>query len=862
MNNKIMNRAAFWLLVIAILLSSGTVSTSALAGFTEQQFKLHRDNIVQILARPNDPAYAKQDYLQQIGAEAAWDEARENPGLIIAVVDTGVDLEHPDLRDNLVPGINLIDPALPPRDDNGHGTQVAGILAAVANNGQGVSGLLWKAKIMPIKALDSNGRGDEVKLAEAIRYAVNQGAKIVVLSVGLLSDDPFLREVVEYAEAQQVLLVAATGNDEGNVVRYPAAYPTVLAVGGIHTENEIEPRSNYGPEIDVVAPWTVYTTAIGGSYELKEGTSMAAPQAAAVAALIWNKYPQMKPYMVRNHLKQTAQSLDPEGWSIYTGYGLIRADQALKQPYLEDRFEPNNVRKDAKPYAINRILSAALSSGSDADWFYVDSPYDGTLKLTMDQGESVRNQIRLQVYQGLSDENKAYYPSAQEPLWISVSKGRTYLRITALDLKERGAIPYRFVSDFHIYRDPFEDNDRNYKAYTLPSRSQKIIGTFDVKGDEDWFLFRVERPGTLSLKLNVDTARIDPVLMVQRQGEKEVVHDRRGPGEPELATPFDVLPGQYFLRVSMLPEAPAIGEYVLDIDYSEKLIDPNEPNDRSFQASMIAFDYEYGGVFDFDQDTDWFQFRLEEQSFVQAVLSDIPRNRTVTMQLTGNSFETLSSVTSGLNQTGADIKMPLPKGIYYLKLNTDSAFSHQMYHLKVSSWLMSGGFVDIEGHWARDELLKLMSKGILQGSGELEFQPDRNMTRAEAVAAITRAYGLRSQATNSFNDVLEIHWAHTAISAAVQAGIVNGYPDGSFRPDAPVTRMEMTAMLARALGIEVLTTPMAAPFSDVEESYWGSGLLLEMRTKGWISGYDDGSFDTERFATRAEFSALISRTLP
>ncbi|WP_144353445.1 S8 family serine peptidase, partial [Paenibacillus darwinianus] len=228
---------------------------------------------------PNDPELGKQVYLRQIRADKAWTLANKRSNITIALVDTGVDLDHPDLQGNLVGGTNLVQPGKPPEDDNGHGTNVAGVVAAVGDNRIGTAGILWKAGIMPIKALDSQGYGEEDRLGEAILYAVNHGAQIVVLSVGLYRYSPYMRDIVQYAESKGVLLVAAGGNDGKELsskvaVKYPAAYPTVLAVAGATASGAPEMRSNPGPEIDVAASWRVYTTALGGGYKSQEGTSM------------------------------------------------------------------------------------------------------------------------------------------------------------------------------------------------------------------------------------------------------------------------------------------------------------------------------------------------------------------------------------------------------------------------------------------------------------------------------------------------------------------------------------------------------------------------------------------------------------
>ena len=297
----------------------------------------------------NDPYLSRQAYLDLIGAKKAWNTVHDQTDITIALVDTGVDFNHPDLKNILLGGVNLLEPSQRPQDDNGHGTNVAGVLAASGNNGAGIAGILWRSRIMPIKALDKDGAGDESKLGEGILYAVRKGATIVVLSVGLYRYSAYMRDIVQYAESKGVLLVAASGNDGMQLgsrvaVEYPAAYPTVLAVGGVKPNGQPEPRSNSGPEIDIAAPWNVFTTALGGGYKEEEGTSMAAPQAAAAAALVLMVNPHFKPYQVRELLRQTAKDIGNPGIDEATGYGLLQIDKAVTAELKPDAYEPNDTR--------------------------------------------------------------------------------------------------------------------------------------------------------------------------------------------------------------------------------------------------------------------------------------------------------------------------------------------------------------------------------------------------------------------------------------------------------------------------------------------------------------------------------------
>ncbi|WP_072337222.1 S8 family serine peptidase [Paenibacillus sp. UNCCL117] len=809
-------------------------------------------------ADADDPFYTKQINLQHIHMSEAWDISQGNTGMIIAIVDTGVQLSHPDLKRNLVNGANLLNPSLPPEDDNGHGTNVAGIIGAVGNNDRGVAGMLWNAKMMPIKALKADGSGDEQMLGEAIRYAVDHGARIVVLSLGLNKYSAYLSDIVRYAEERDVLLVAATGN-EGNRVKYPAAYPTVLAVGGAGENGKADSRSNTGLEIDVVAPWNVFTTAMGGSYEGKDGTSMAAPQVAAAAALAWGQRPDLKAYQIRQWIRQTADDLGPKGWDPSTGYGMLRVDRLLKEPYIEDGYEPNQRKDQAKLISPSKKISAAFEGGTDADWFMLDAPYDGTINLSFDieagQSVTVQHTDASGALSSKTVENGQTVP-------FKVTKGRSYVQLQLKDRNHTATVPYQLSVLFDIYRDPFEDNDKQYKAYVLPGRSQTIKGTFHQYHDADWFEFPVEQSGSLKLTLTVDTARMDPVLLVQRQGEKSIVIDKGEDGEAETYELPEVFPGSYYFRVANVKEYenPIVGEYTLRIDYDAKLIDPNEPNDRSYQATFMSLNTPYNGLLDRVGDVDWFQFKTEEESYVQIGVSDIPSPVRLYMSLYDGMLRPMGSSMNEASETSQTLSGRFAPGTYYMKLSANRTFDNRMYQVFVDAKPLTGGYTDIRHHWAVQSILALTGKKIIEGYDNYTFQPDRPITRAEAAAVLSRAFELDKQRSLAFTDLPASHWAYAYIAKAAQAGIIDGYPDRSFAPDQPVTRMEMTAMLARSMN-KTGKLRGQLPFTDIDESYWGAGLLKQMKAEGLIGGYEDGSFRPDQQATRAEFVRLLAEAL-
>ncbi len=816
---------------------------------------------VQIQAIPDDPLFSLQKHLTQIRIESAWDMVRENTNITIAVVDTGIDLTHPDLKDNLVNGRNFIDSSKPPQDDNGHGTNVAGVIGASGNNGTGISGVLWRSKIMPVKALEASGSGDESKLGQGIKYAVDNGAKIIVLSLGLYKFSPFMRDVVQYAENNHVLLVAASGND-GQDVKYPAAYPTVLAVGGVNENKQVVNRSNYGQEIDVVAPWNVYTTMLGGLYGSNEGTSMAAPQVAAVAALIWAQNPDYRPHQIRNKIRQSTEDIGPTGWDPRSGYGMLRADLALSQPYREDLYENNNTRATAKMMPLGSMLSASLSSASDQDWYMINAEYDGQVTLQFISDQSL---ARMElVYFSAGSNNGTVYSDVRTPITIPIKKGQSYVQVRASSqFTGNQALPYRIIPQFVIYADAFEDNDRQFKAYALPAQIQTITGTFHQLNDEDWFLLNILEAGSMRIRVSTDTYRMDLELLIQRQGDRARIYDFGLDGGTEFSPNIDVFPGKYYVRVrNVISEEayPVIGEYTMDINYLRKYVDPNEPNDRALQATAMTMNQNYQGVLTVN-DVDWFSFKVDQiNSYVTINLSNIPIDRMISLSLLNQVQNQLSKNINTLGNRQMVVNRLLNPGTYYVRLTANQPFDYQMYQIKVNAEPLISGYRDIKGHWAQTDIVNLTNKGIVKGYDDYLFKPNHSITRAEVVTMIVKALNLSGQQNNSFIDVNTSHWAHKEISIAAGASIINGYPDGSFRPNQPTNRAEMVAMISNALGLSGNQTgPL--PFTDTRATDWYASILRQMKAEGWINGYADGSFRPMNAATRAEFVSFVSRLI-
>ena len=818
---------------------------------------------VTISAVPDDTLYRFQQHLGLIKAEQAWERATGSDSLIIAVVDTGVDLTHPDLKDNLVTGVNLIDPGKPPQDDHGHGTNVAGVIGAVGNNKTGVTGVAWKAKLMPIKALEADGSGSEDQLGRGIRYAMERGAKIVVLSLGLYHYSEYMSEIVREAEQKGVLLVAATGND-GKDIKYPAAYPTVLAVGGVKADKQRENRSNFGPEIDVVAPWKVFTTALNGGYDYNEGTSMAAPQVAAVAALLWSQNPSLTPSQIRSHIRSTAEDLGTPGWDPYTGAGLVQADRALTLPFREDGFEPNETPQAAAMLPVPSQRSAASAGGGDRDWYKVEAKYDGTLtfKVDVDRPEDAAKLAMRREGGGLQ---AAVFSNLANPVEFSVKKGQTYyVSIYQKAANSRETIPYRLTTDFTIAADAFEDNDRQYKAYRIPSTQTTFTGTFHKVNDEDWFVYEVEQAGTLQFQVSANTYRMDLAMLIFREGGTAQFVDYAGDGGTEISPVIDVLPGKYYVRVTNLTSSgvsyPVVGQYVLKVDYAAKRIDPYEPNNRFYQATSVSSGKVYAGLLDTESDEDWFTFQVNGDSYVHVQLRGIPVDTHVSVTLFDESQQTISAEVNKTGTTSIRLGQKLSKGKYYVRLTANRPIKTTYYELEIRLEALVEGYRDVANSWALDAIRELNRRQIINGYPDHTFRPDAPVTRAEAAALLARVRGWKGTSSVRYKDVPERHWAAEAVSAATAAGVFQGYADGSFQPDRPISRAEMAAVIVRFMEATPLVSEQA-PFSDVPAGHWAAGSIWRAKERGWLKGYPGGTFHPGESTTREEFAAILYRLI-
>lgn len=283
-----------------------------------------------------------------IDTDLAWDLHTGDNSVILSIIDTGVDYNHPEFAGRIVAGYDFVNNDNDPMDDNGHGTSCAGIAAAAGNNGIGVAGVNWGCRIMPVKVLDAGGGGSNAGVAGGIIFAADNGSRVLSLSLGSNSASAALENAVNYAYGLDCVIMAARGNANNPVAHYPASYANAIAVGAISPCDERKSPSScdgenwwgssYGDDLDFMAPGTrIHTTDItgAGGYSSGDytatfnGTSAATPFAAGAAALLRSYSPGLTNAQVRQRMRDTAIDMGTPGFDNQTGYGRINAYHAL-----------------------------------------------------------------------------------------------------------------------------------------------------------------------------------------------------------------------------------------------------------------------------------------------------------------------------------------------------------------------------------------------------------------------------------------------------------------------------------------------------------------------------------------------------
>jgi len=438
----------------------------------------------------------------------------------VAVIDSGVDFKHPDLKSQVLPPYNAAAPANTSYPGD-HGTHVAGIIGAAKDNGIGGHGINPKAKLLPIDVFNGKDGANDFVIAQGILYAIEQGADVINMSLGGYGESPLMQEAVQKAIEKGVTIVAAAGNESTDNYSFPASYEGVISVGSTNDRNKLSSYSNYGPSVDLVAPGedvysTVHDEKKGASFVKFSGTSMASPVVAGVASLLKSKYPDLKPYEIEAILEKTAKDLGEKGYDLTYGHGLVDPVKALQfnvnnlpKQYSETIEESLKNAKILKKDTLN-TEKGTFKLPDEKKWYKVDLDANEYAQLTLKGANKYDYAFDLYFYPegqnkkvepiNVNDvrvgkqEGYLYKADQKGTLLIGVkdhngnysSKGNSNFAFTAQTTK---VLPIDSLDMEHmdnIEKFPFSTAGKNY---TLLSE--------DHLGDKDYFTFSVNEPTTL-----------------------------------------------------------------------------------------------------------------------------------------------------------------------------------------------------------------------------------------------------------------------------------------------------------------------------------------------------------------------------
>lgn len=283
----------------------------------------------------NDPGYKYEWDITYTEADKAWPLINQKREVKVAVLDTGIDYMHPDLKNRVEvdAGYNFVDNNYEIMDDNGHGTHISGIIAAQANNNIGLVGIVGNldVKIIPVKILDETGYGEISNIAKGIIYAVDNGVDIINLSFGIKAKSQLIADAVNYAKSKGVFVVAAAGNDNENNDNFSPASDGAFTVAAMNYNYRKAYFSDYGNSIKVAAPGVQILSTVPGGFGAWDGTSVAAPVVSGIVAMLKAENPQLSPSQIEDILESTATDIMYEGRDQESGYGLVNGYNAIKK---------------------------------------------------------------------------------------------------------------------------------------------------------------------------------------------------------------------------------------------------------------------------------------------------------------------------------------------------------------------------------------------------------------------------------------------------------------------------------------------------------------------------------------------------
>lgn len=521
----------------------------------------------------------------------------------VAVIDTGMDTKHPELKGRVLPAYNAMNPAGAPIKDV-HGTHVAGIIGANANNDVGAHGVNPNVKILPIDVFGGEWGASDYTIAQGILYAIEKGAKVINMSLGGYFSSPILEEAVQKAIDAGITVVAAAGNEATDMYSIPAAYEGVISVGATDSKNQLAEFSNYGPSVDLVAPGvdvysSIYDYTKGASFAELSGTSMASPVVAGVASLLLSKYPNLKPYQVEWILERTATDLGEKGYDLTYGNGLVNPVAALQYniknvPQQEKWNDETILAKapviDAKePY----VKQGSFTKPEEMHWVKVNVQQGESVQALLEGAETYDYKLVFRFYpEGKTTSEKPIQVNdgrageMEAKLFTAKQSGVLAIGVTDANgnysLQGKSTYTLAVQSFTELAEDGMtKENPATIEQLPFVAENLTFVPEKDAKeSDRDYFRFTVAEPTMVKFQLSpvpgVDSSLnvylaeelyrpVDPNAKDQEIPYPVAFGNNNGVSQGETLT-FEAQPGiEYVLEASSEPIG---GFYSMVLDYA------------------------------------------------------------------------------------------------------------------------------------------------------------------------------------------------------------------------------------------------------------------------------------------------------
>jgi thermitase len=867
-------------------------------------------------AIPNDTYWPEQWNFTCIKAPQAWD-VTTGDDVLVAVIDTGIDYTHEDLAGKYAGGYDFVNCDGDPMDDHWHGTHVAGTIAASTNNGKGVAGMSWGARLMGLKALDASGSGYDFDIAQAIEYAADNGARIINMSIGGPDYSATLADAVKYAQDRGCVVVAAAGNYNSNAMYYPAAYPNVIGVSATGFTGTKAAYSNYGSYVDVAAPGgdndgdtdhMILSCYIGG-YAYAVGTSMAAPHVAGLAALILSQYPSLSGTELARAVLHATDDIGASGRDDLYGYGIIDAQEAVTNDigFREEGSPAADFAGSWSVAASGYASDGAYRYSSTAD-DYATFTFGGTGIVWIASTGTSFGKARIyidNVYQGDSEKVDLYGANDYQRLVYKktgLTPGTHTIKIVVDGTKNENSTGYSINVDAF---DVLGELSKPAPDIIATDGDVLNISWADLgdKYDVDHYRVNVSSAGTdtatgidaLSYGFNAicdatysisvaacgavdDLAKSDTMTAVL-SGDQSVttpafdkvyVSAYSSDDRPPFTVFFDSVTGAGETSISedtsaaeALSGATLIGKYLnisttASFTGDAKVILPYDNDGLSFddELSLKIYKYESGEWVDCTAAIDTGNNLIAaEASSLSLFAVGKPDDAVVSVNNDDDDCDDYGGSGGGGCGGGGGGASTEPEKLEEPDIETEV-------ETETVELIPRPVPIDVpRSFWAYEYISTLVEKGVISGYADGTFRPSASITRAEFAKMICFAMGweTKSLSRGSFTDVQQQYWANAYIEVARTHNVLSGYPNGTFNPGKNVTRAEIAKMLAGALGISEFKASKTS-FSDIS-THWAQGYILGCNGAGIISGYPDNRFKPDATANRAEAAKMIALSI-